>query len=85
MHVLGCLFSIIFIVFFVAFALLGSLWLRIRSFFGMSPFDKPGATSNTRDERRQQPFNTSHTTPRETTKVFADDEGEYVEFEEVKE
>ncbi len=75
MRFLGCLLMLFFVGFFVIFGLgMSFLQAIIRMFsggrYGDNNVSKPTTNSQAESEKRQQ--------------VFSDDEGEYVDFEEVK-
>lgn len=77
-------FVALFVVFFV-FSLFFSLLSRILSWFGFGRVKSGSGTSrstvsgnaNERTEKNER-------TAKERRKLFADDEGEYVDFEEIK-
>ena len=84
---LGFIIILVFIIIFIVLAFLGNI---VRSIFGLgrrAPKQYYGEKSNSSDKN-----NESYTSAQSTTtysmngkkKIFADDEGEYVEFEEVK-
>lgn len=79
----GCLVSIIFIAFFALMAFAGAVIDTLRRIFGLG-----GSNSYNQQQRhqqqRQQNYRQEQHTSRQKPKVFADDEGEYVDFEEVK-
>ena len=88
MHLLGCLFTFVFIIVIAAFVMvrnvlstfLGGLnrgRKRAQDFFGGEPTnDKRTATGeNIRAETRKESAK---------GKIISDDEGEYVDFEEIK-
>lgn len=76
MQLLGCLIILVFILFFVVIAFFGSFLLWLRSLFGFKP----------RQQHHQESNNQYQDTPSQPTKkVFSDEEGEYVPFEEIKE
>lgn len=94
MQVLGCLFFVILaVVLFVICALLVIIQ-RILSVFGIQvpwfKFIKPETfnySQQRHNEQIQSETTTAYSTNPEQTekkKIFTDDEGEYVEFEEVK-
>ena len=79
MEILGCLIIILFFGFFFCWALISTFLQKIADFFGLS------SSKRQTDSKR----NTSHDTSRSphqhpSRKIFRDDEGEYVDFEEVK-
>ena len=84
---LGFIIILVFIIIFIVLAFLGNI---VRSIFGLGrrvPKQYYGEKSNSSDKNHE-----SYTSAQSTTtssmngkkKIFADDEGEYVEFEEVK-
>lgn len=93
MQVLGCLFFVILaVVLFVICALLVVIQ-RILSVFGIQvpwfKFIKPESfnySQQRHNEQIQSETTTYSTNPEQTEKkkIFTDDEGEYVEFEEIK-
>ena len=79
MHFLGCLLFILLFVFLLVIALVGNIYLRIMRFFGFNrKFDWEKEYFHSPSESEQKEARHS------TNKVFADDEGEYVDFEEVR-
>lgn len=81
LHILGFLFIIIIAILLIGLSIIGSVF---RSIFGLG-----GHRSN----HRQQPSDSSATDfttgtgrkPSKRKKLFSEDEGEYVDFEEIKE
>ena len=74
---LGFIVILVFIIIFIVLAFLGNI---IRSIFGLGRRVPKHFTSNSYSA--DQSATTSSTNGKK--KIFADDEGEYVEFEEVK-
>ena len=91
-HFLGFIFFFILIVLLIGFII---LWRIVNTFLGLGKRMTGTANSNTQGQQRtayQRTENTEKSSSQSTTsnsadkkKVFADDEGEYVEFEEIKE
>lgn len=91
MSFFGCLLYAVLAIFLVFVALANILWYRIRQFFGLGedPFEQrrkqsewqKGPRSNAQSGTQNQQ-KSAQSKPKK--KVFEDDEGEYVEFEEVK-
>lgn len=87
MHSLfGCLFVIIFGVFIVVFSL---LWNVLRVFFHIrkttKDFQKKAESAFNQEEgytKAEPAHKSKHHNPNE--KIFSKDEGEYVDFEEIK-
>ncbi len=89
MKFLGCLFVLIFGVVFVAFAFLQQLY---HTFFGPTPSSRRSTSSSSSSQsyqRNTSSGNAHHETGRQNSrqrrsgKIFAKNEGEYVDFEEV--
>ncbi len=83
---LGFILILIIFIIFIVLAFLGNI---VRSIFGLgrrAPKHFYGdKTSSTHTENNHSTFqSTTSTSPNEKKKIFSDDEGEYVEFEEVK-
>jgi len=96
MHILGCFLGLLLAVFFIAFSLGLRLWLIILKFFGikdnMNGFGSNNGTYHSTNnaysgQSSSQQTNSSSSTQHSSSshgKVFADNEGEYVDFEDVK-
>ncbi len=84
----GCLVSIIFIAFFALMAFAGAVIDTLRRIFGLGDSNSYNQQQRHQQQRhqqqRQQNYRQEQHTSRQKPKVFADDEGEYVDFEEVK-
>lgn len=83
---LGFIIILVFIIIFIVLAFLGNI---VRSIFGLgrrAPKQYYGEKSNSSDKNNESYTSTQGTTSSTNgkKKIFADDEGEYVEFEEVK-
>ena len=91
-HILGFIFFIVLIVLLIGFVI---LWRIVNTFLGLVKRMTGGANPNT--QRRQQTSyenssnasddartQSSTSSASDKKKVFDDDEGEYVEFEEIK-
>ena len=83
---LGFIIILVFIIIFIVLAFLGNI---VRSIFGLgrrAPKQYYGEKSNSSDKNNKSYTSTQGTTSSTNgkKKIFADDEGEYVEFEEVK-
>ena len=80
----------LFIIFFFGFilvSLLGfSVFRTFKSFFSGDPKDRNRrrTTMNSNQQRNRPQNTTTQNNPPPKKKVFADDEGEYVDYEEVK-
>lgn len=93
MHILGFIFIIIIAVFIIGVSIIGSI-LRAIFGFGRRSNSNTYTYSTTSNERQQQNSQEkreeeeSHVEgnihPRKHKKIFAKDEGEYVDFEEIK-
>lgn len=83
---LGCLLGFVFIIFTFLFVLLTSIAKRVRDIF--STFSPKGGKAQSRSNSSgdQQHRNQQQTsgTPHSSRKIFEDNEGEYVDFEEIK-
>lgn len=81
LHILGFLFIIIIAILIIGLSIIGSVF---RSIFGLS-----GRRSNHRQQQSDSSATGSSTgtgrKPSKRKKLFSEDEGEYVDFEEVKE
>ena len=92
-HFLGFIFFIILIVLLIGFII---LWRIVNTFLGLGK-RMTGNTANPQDQQRTSyqgnKSTSNHTNNQQTSssatgdkkKLFSDDEGEYVEFEEIKE
>lgn len=89
----GCLVSIIFIAFFALMAFAGAVIDTLRRIFGLGGSNSYNQQQRQQQQRQQQQrqqqqrhqnYRQEQHTSRQKPKVFADDEGEYVDFEEVK-
>lgn len=72
LQLVGILFLIIFVIFVIGINIIGSV---VRSIFGRS-HRRTGQSRNSQPENATQP---------KRKKVFDEDEGEYVDYEEIKE
>lgn len=91
-HFLGFLFIIIIAVLIIGVSIVGSV---LRAIFGFGRRSTSTHTYTTSGERRQQNSQTQreeeiydaeeNIQPKKHKKIFAKDEGEYVDFEEIKE
>lgn len=95
MHILGFIFILIIAVFLIGISLIGSILRAIFGFgrrSGSTPY-----TTTTSGDRRQQPDNSwkeedeeeaydtnENGYPHRHKKIFTKDDGEYVDFEEIK-
>jgi len=95
MHLLGCLLGLVLGLLLIALNVGLRLWWNIRKFFGgntngMNDFGGMNGTYGSRNQGNTQDNNQntgSQNTSNPNTshdKVFADNEGDYVDFEEVK-
>lgn len=88
-HILGFIFFFVLIILAIGFVI---LWRIVNTFLGIGK----RMTNNSQDsqqntyqrkedysERNQQTTGSSHS-PSDKKKIFGEDEGEYVEFEEIK-
>ncbi|WP_455587309.1 DUF4834 family protein [Bacteroides sp.] len=96
MHILGLFFIIIIAVFIIGVSIIGSI---LRAIFGLGrrSTSNQHTTYTTSSDRRQQQssqrkreeeevYRTEENIyPRKHKKIFTKDEGEYVDFEEIKE
>ena len=93
-HFLGFIFFFVLIILLIGFFI---LWRIVNTFLGLGRRMSAGTNSTTQGQQRTtyQRTNTSENTTRSQSttsstngsdkkKVFADNEGEYVEFEEIK-
>ena len=93
-HILGFIFFFVLIILIIGFII---LWRIVNTFLGIGKRMAGGATPNasTQNQQRtsyQRDENSSNSARSQSTtstnsdkkKVFDDDEGEYVEFEEIK-
>ncbi|MCD8032656.1 MAG: DUF4834 family protein [Bacteroides sp.] len=82
-NILGFIFIFLIAIIFIGLSIIGTVIRRILGFGRKSPGYNPASGQDYRSSqetvRRKEP----QQSPRK--KVFDDDEGEYVEFEEVKE
>ena len=94
MHILGLIFIFIIAIFVIGISVIGSI---LQAIFGLGRRSRPTAhTYTTSGERRQQQntqrredeeevYNAEEDIhPRKHKKIFTKDEGEYVDFEEIK-
>ena len=93
---LGCLIILLFIAIFIVLFVVASVFKTISSFLGLGRFtDFTGKTSKQKYDRSRQTENPYGKTTSEGSKsrsgrnqtggkVISDDEGEYIDFEEVK-
>lgn len=76
MNLLGCLLTFFLLIFFIAVAIIGTLWNTLNK---LRPNRKP----------RHEPYGDARHAPENRSprkgKIIADNEGEYVEFEDVRE
>ncbi len=77
---LGCLFTFVFIIIFFIVAAVGNL---LRVFFGFNNLHKKTARQQPRQTYTQR-SNSSNASSASEGKIFDKNEGEYVDFEEVK-
>ncbi|MEG1580146.1 MAG: DUF4834 family protein [Bacteroidaceae bacterium] len=91
MKSLGCLFTLLIVVFTFVFFLLGAVSKILASFFGLGRTSngtkanrQHRASTDRRSKNSSQQTASSTSTKQSTGKVIGDDEGEYVDFEEVK-
>ena len=93
-HILGFIFFIVLIVLLIGFVI---LWRIVNTFLGLGKRMTGGANPHTQNQQHttyQTNDDSSTQTSRNQTnttspsgdkkKVFADDEGEYIDFEEIK-
>ena len=93
-HFLGFIFFFILIILLIGFVI---LWRIVNTFLGIGKRMTGGSNSNTQGQQRttyQQNGNSANSTHGQSStstsgtndkkKLFADDEGEYVDFEEIK-
>ena len=97
-HFLGFIFFFILIILLIGFVI---LWRIVNTFLGLGKRMTSGTNTNTQGQRRTSYQQTdyqqdgtsannarnqsSSSSSNDKKKLFADDEGEYVEFEEIKE
>ena len=93
---LGCLIILLFIAIFIVLFVVASVFKTISSFLGMGrSTDFMGKTGRKKENNAQQQRNSYRQTTSEGNKtknernrtggkVISDDEGEYIDFEEVK-
>lgn len=80
---LGFIFIILFVIILFAFALIGNLLHMIWGFFGKST-PKRSKQHASSDRKAQTSAKESYSgMTNNKKKIFSDDEGEYVEFEEI--
>ncbi|MCD8181976.1 MAG: DUF4834 family protein [Bacteroides sp.] len=85
-HILGFLFVIIIAILLIGLSIIGTV---IRSIFGLGGRRSSG-TYQTRSENQQTNSSQNKTdpetdgTPSKHKKLFSEDEGEYVDYEEIK-
>lgn len=92
MHILGFIFIIIIAVFIIGVSIIGSI---LRAIFGFGRRSNSNTytytTSNEKQQQNSQEKKNEEESrveeniyPRKHKKIFAKDEGEYVDFEEIK-
>ena len=92
MHLIGCLFLLLIIavvLFFLIPAILINLVHKlfnfVRNLFGIKPKNPWGNTTNNSHQQQHENYTSSTQQKRkEGKKIFERNEGEYVDFEEVK-
>ncbi len=77
---IGCLLSFVFILFFFIFAAVGNI---LRVLFGFNNLHKRNARQQQQQTHTQRPH-ASNASPASEGKIFDKNEGEYVDFEEIK-
>lgn len=80
---LGCIFGIIIAALAFLFIIILNILIKVKSFFS-SLTGKGEQQQHTNTQHNKQTNNSSNTTNNTHQKVFDDNEGEYVEFEEIK-
>jgi FtsZ-interacting cell division protein ZipA len=85
-HILGFLFFIVIAIFFIGIILVGSIFSRLFGGKHRSTFYsyKPKDTKQSQTTHDNYQSETLHSTNKHK-KIFQKDEGEYVDFEEIKE
>lgn len=84
MQVLGCLLGFFIVLLFIFVALVRGAWHLL---LGKTAFKHMGFGFNpdaSRDKAKGQTHNASSTSAKQRNKVIDDNEGEYVDFEEIK-
>ena len=91
-HIFGFILFLIFIVLFIGFVI---LWRIVNTFLGVGKRMTGGSNPNSQNQQRttyqrtsannERTQNSTSSAINDKKKVFDDDEGEYVEFEEIKE
>ncbi|WP_321334759.1 DUF4834 family protein [uncultured Bacteroides sp.] len=79
MYILGFLFMIVIFILVLGLSIVSSV---LRVLFG---FNRRSSSSKNAQTRSREEQDTSEQQPPKHKKLFDDDEGEYVDFEEVKE
>lgn len=80
---LGCIFGIIIAALAFLFIIFLNILIKVKGFFS-SLTGKGQQRQHTNTQHNKQTNNSSNTTNSTHQKVFDDNEGEYVEFEEIK-
>ena len=93
-HILGFIFFFVLIILLIGFVI---LWRIVNTFLGVGKRMAGGTNPNTQNQKRttyqrtdssasgERSQSTGSSASGEKKKVFDNDEGEYVEFEEIKE
>ena len=86
-HIFGIAFFFIIILFIVGLMIILRFINATSSFLGslFNPSGKRNSRQSANSEYRNTTQSTSEPTQKSDKKVFGDDEGEYIEFEEIKE
>ena len=90
-HILGFIFFFVLIILLIGFVI---LWRVVNTFLGLGKRMTGGTNPNAQGQQRTTYQQTNHSANNanqsasagtsEKKKVFGDDEGEYIEFEEIK-
>ncbi len=89
MHFLGCLLGLFLAILLIILNIGIRLWWNIRGFLkgnghgGMNPGDSGRRQGQSQEQNRQGQTSQGGQRTQSHSKVFADDEGEYVDYEEV--
>lgn len=95
MHFLGCLFVLLLALLMIGFAFIGSVISFFLSLFGIdrkvtrqrhsqSGWQQQSARQDTSQYGEKKQSQSSHSSGRQTQKIFEKDDSEYVDFEEIK-
>ena len=85
MSILAPFFLVLFLIGIVAIWMVSMVVGGVLNLWYMLTGRYPGSSRFHSTRERQQRYRSSNSKPKEERKIFAEDEGTYVEFEEIKE